>query len=86
MQMPKPRIAMKSLLQQKTYAQDWVEDFYTQTGVRQGDVPQDLAKYQARAAIIERLCGPGLKRILNMGCGSDNTAAYLPIWDTARSV
>lgn len=68
---------MKSLLRQETYAQDWVKDFYTQTGIWWGRDPQAAGEHAARMQIIERLCKPAPRRILDLGAGPGRTAAAL---------
>ena len=68
---------MKSLLHQKTYSQDWVKDFYTQGGIWWGKDPQAAGEHAARVKTIARLCGAGLKRILDLGAGPGHTAAAL---------
>lgn len=68
---------MKSLLRQETYAQDWIKDFYTQAGIWWGKDPQAKGTNEERVKTIERLCGPGLKRILDLGAGPGRTVAAL---------
>ncbi len=68
---------MRSLLKQRDYSPDWVKDFYTQTGVWWGADPQAPGTYQARVSAVERLCGAGPKRILDLGAGSGRTVAAL---------
>jgi SAM-dependent methyltransferase len=68
---------MKSLFQQSTYTIDWVKDFYTQAGIWWGRDPQAAGEHFARAGIINRLCGKGLKRILDLGAGPGQTASVL---------
>lgn len=68
---------MKSLLQQTDYSQDWVKDFYTQAGIWWGRDPQATGTHTERVQCIERLCGPGPKRILDLGSGPGRTAAAL---------
>jgi protein-L-isoaspartate O-methyltransferase len=55
---------------------DWVKEFYTRksewfspTGV--------LEHHHARAANSERLCGPGVKRTLELGAGAGGTATAM---------
>lgn len=64
-----------SLLRSGSYAADWVKGFYTQAGIWWGDDPQDQGTHTARVATVERLCGPGPHRILDLGTGSGRTAA-----------
>jgi SAM-dependent methyltransferase len=67
-----------SLLRSGNYSTDWVKDFYTQAGVWWGADPHDdPSDHKARAAIVERLCGPGKRRVLDLGAGSGFTAAAL---------
>jgi SAM-dependent methyltransferase len=68
---------MKSLLRQSDYSQDWVKDFYTQAGIWWGDDPQAAGTHEERVQLVERLCGPGLKRILDLGCGPGRTVAAM---------
>ncbi len=68
-------MARISLLKAGTYCADWVEDFYTQAGIWWGEDPQDKGTYAARVATVERLCGLGPHRILDLGSGSGYTAA-----------
>jgi SAM-dependent methyltransferase len=68
---------MNSLLRQKTYSQDWVKDFYTQAGIWWGKDPQAAGMHEERVQLIERLCGPGVKRVLDLGAGPGRTAAAL---------
>jgi SAM-dependent methyltransferase len=68
---------MKSLLTQENYSQDWVKDFYTQAAIWWGKDPQSEGTHTERVRLIERLCGPGPKRILDLGAGPGRTAAAL---------
>lgn len=68
---------MKSLLRQSDYSQDWVKDFYTQAGIWWGSDPQASGTHAERVRLVEKLCGPGPKRILDLGCGPGRTAAAL---------
>lgn len=68
---------MKSLLSQETYSQDWVKDFYTQAGIWWGEDPQAAGEHTKRVELIERLCGPGIKHILDLGAGPGRTVAAL---------
>lgn len=77
-------VNLKSLLKQETYVQDWVKDFYTQSGIWWGDDPQASGEHSACVNTIERLCKPGLKRILDLGAGPGRTAAALA--DSGHSV
>ena len=66
-----------SLLRSGDYSRGWVKDFYTQAGIWWGADPQEAGIHQARAETVERLCGPGARRILDLGAGSGHTAAAL---------
>ncbi len=68
---------MKSLLRQENYSRDWVKDFYTQAGIWWGKDPQAPGTHKERLDTIERLCGQGPKRILDLGAGPGRTAAAL---------
>jgi SAM-dependent methyltransferase len=58
-------------------SRDWVKEFYTQAGVWWGEDPQALGEHVERVKTIERLCGLGTKRILDLGAGSGRTAAAM---------
>lgn len=64
-----------SLFQRGTYSLEWVKGFYTQAGRWWGPEVNGLEKL--RAATIERLCGKGIKRILELGAGAGLTAALM---------
>lgn len=67
-----------SLLKSGNYTSDWVKDFYNQAGIWWGaDTHDDPNEYQRRVAVIERLCGKGAKRIMDLGAGSGFTASAL---------
>ena len=66
-----------SLLQRGSYSPDWVKDFYDQTAIWWGAESDDPAEDLRRAATVERLCGPGPLRILELGAGAGRTAAAL---------
>jgi len=68
---------MKSLLKQQKYSQEWVKDFYSQAGIWWGEDPQEGGTHAERVNLIEKLCGPGVKRILDLGAGPGRTAAAL---------
>ena len=65
----------KNLLQNGTYASDWIKDFYDQTAIWWGADSEIPEEDQWRAQTVERLCGPGPKRVLELGCGAGHTAA-----------
>ncbi len=66
----------KSLLKSGSYTSDWVKQFYTQAGIWWGAEPHDSAEEHIdRLHMIHRLCGVEKMRILDLGCGSGNTAA-----------
>lgn len=65
-----------SLLRRGDYSLEWVKDFYTQSDIWWGlDAGEEY--YPRRIQAIERLCGQGLKRILELGAGSGAVAAEL---------
>jgi SAM-dependent methyltransferase len=68
---------MKSLLRQDDYSLDWVKDFYTQSGIWWGEDPQAAGTHAERVHIVERVCGAGSKRILDLGAGPGRTMAAL---------
>lgn len=70
--MPAPPV---SLFQLGKYSQAWIKDFYAQAGRWWGPEVNGLEKL--RAATIERLCGKGIKRILELGAGAGLTAALM---------
>jgi len=65
----------RSLLQQGNYSPGWIRDFYDQTGLWWGPGTENPDEDRARAAAINRLCGPGPKRVLELGCGAGHSAA-----------
>ena len=65
-----------SLLRQGVYSPAWVKDFYDQTSTWWGP-NTDWASHHSRAASIERLAGPGPKRILDLGAGPGGNAAAM---------
>lgn len=55
---------------------DWTKEFYTRSRERWG--PSGiLPHHQERAAQIARLCGPGKKRVLELGAGAGGAAAAI---------
>jgi SAM-dependent methyltransferase len=64
-----------SLFRQGKYSQDWIKDFYTQSAKWWG-AEVDPAESQ-RFAAIERFCGSGAKRILELGAGAGFAAALM---------
>jgi SAM-dependent methyltransferase len=64
-----------SLLRHGQYSQAWVRDFYIQAGKWWGAEVSGLE--QLRVAAVERLCGKGTKRILELGAGAGLTAALM---------
>lgn len=66
-----------SLFQQGNYSSAWVKDFYTQAGKWWGADAGVPGLDQASVQIVERLCGPEAKRILELGAGAGDTAAAL---------
>jgi len=65
-----------SLLRRGDYSLEWVKDFYTQSDIWCG-VDAGEEYYPRRIQAIERLCGQGLKRILELGAGSGAVAAEM---------
>ena len=56
------------------YSRDWIKPFYTQSAIWWGSEPHDSAEeHTNRLKIINRLCGKGKKRILDLGCGPGGT-------------
>ncbi|MGE5139962.1 MAG: SAM-dependent methyltransferase, partial [Rudaea sp.] len=70
-------MAIKSLLKDGSYSLKWVKDFYAQTGIWWGPHIQSDKAHAARLDMIERLCGAGPLRILELGSGPGETAARL---------
>jgi SAM-dependent methyltransferase len=66
----------KSLLETRRCSLKWIKDFYTQTEIWWGPDPGE-EYYPVQVAAVERLCGVGSKRILELGAGSGGTAAAL---------
>ena len=65
----------RSLLSSGHYSSAWIRDFYDQTGIWWGSDFELSEEDLFRAAAIERLCGPGSKRVLELGCGAGHSAA-----------
>lgn len=66
-----------SLFRQGSYSKDWIKDFYTQSAIWWGSDPQGQATHEARLSTVERLCGSGKKRILDLGAGPGVSAAVM---------
>jgi SAM-dependent methyltransferase len=66
-----------SLFKSGHYSLSWVKDFYTQAGIWWGRDPQEEGVHAARVQTLQRLCGPGLKRVLDLGAGPGATSAAL---------
>ena len=69
-----------SLFDRGNYSLAWVRDFYTQAGIWWGPGVQDeedSGVHVKRAETVERSCGTGPKRILELGAGSGRTAAAM---------
>ena len=66
-----------SLFQTGKYSNDWTKDFYDRAAIWWGSDPQAEGVHAARTQTIERLCGAGAKRILELGAGPGATAATL---------
>ena len=57
---------------------DWVEDFYSRTGRWWGPAESRVGERDhRRLGTMERLCGPGPKRVLELGSSYGNTAAVM---------
>jgi len=65
-----------SLLRQGVYSLAWVKDFYDQTSTWWGP-NTDWASARSRAAALERLAGPGARRVLDLGAGPGGNAAAM---------
>ncbi len=65
----------KSLLSSGHYSSEWIRDFYDQTGIWWGPDSEIPEEDKLRGAAIERLCGPGPRRVLELGCGAGHSAA-----------
>lgn len=69
-------MADASHLSSDTDGMDWIVPFYGWRGARMG--PTGIFdRHRARAASIARLCGPGTKRVLDLGAGAGGTAAAI---------
>ena len=66
-----------SLLRFGDYSAEWARDFYTQASTWWGPDPQPPGVHKSRVRIVERLCGPRPKRILDLGAGAGYTAAAM---------
>ena len=66
-----------SLFDLGVYSSKWIKDFYTQAGEWWGADPQAPTVHKTRVEIVERLCGAGPKKILDLGTGPGATAAAL---------
>lgn len=55
----------------------WIKDFYDQAGEWWGPDPQEPGVHETRRATVERLCGAGPLRVLELGAGSGYGAATL---------
>lgn len=73
-----------SLFELGHYSLEWVKDFYDQAGIWWGPDPQERGVHETRVKTIERLCGSGPKRILELGAGPGATAAAMA--DAGHSV
>jgi len=74
----------ESLFELGHYSLEWVKDFYDQAGIWWGPDPQERGVHETRVETIERLCGSGPKRILELGAGPGATAAAMA--DAGHSV
>lgn len=66
-----------SLFDLGLYSTQWIKDFYTQAGIWWGDDPQAVGVHPSRVKTVERLCGKGSKKILELGAGTGMTAAAM---------
>ena len=66
-----------SLLRRGRYSLEWVQEFYDQTAIWWGADPQPEGVHPERVATVARLCGPGSKRVLDLGAGPGASAAAL---------
>jgi SAM-dependent methyltransferase len=66
-----------SLFDLGVYSTEWIRDFYTQAGEWWGVDPQAPGVHKTRVEVLERLCGVGHKRILELGAGTGMTAAAM---------
>ncbi|MGB8983732.1 MAG: class I SAM-dependent methyltransferase [Anaerolineales bacterium] len=64
-----------SLFELGVYSSKWIKDFYDQAGVWWGADPQEAGVHQTRLQTVERLCGQGPKKVLELGAGPGATAA-----------
>ncbi len=62
--------------QHRNGSPDWVRSFYDQTAIWWGP-NTNTASYVAKALLVERLCGPGPHRILDLGTGPGGNAAAM---------
>lgn len=68
---------LTSLLDQGMYTLAWINDFYTQAGEWWGEDPQTSGVHPKRVKTVKRLCGDGIKSILELGAGTGVSAAAL---------
>ena len=68
---------MKSQFDQNRRTQDWVQRFYTQAGIWWGTDPQAPGTHEERVQWIRQFCGPGTRRILDLGAGPGRTMAAM---------
>ena len=73
-----------SLFASGTHSPGWISDFYDQAGEWWGPDPQAPGIHDRRRQTLERLCGSGPQRVLELGAGSGYSAAALA--DAGHSV
>ncbi len=66
-----------SLFASGRHTRAWIKDFYDQAGEWWGEDPQAPGVHEARRRTLERLCGTGPLRVLELGAGSGHSAATL---------
>jgi SAM-dependent methyltransferase len=73
-----------SLFASGKHTRGWIKDFYDQAGEWWGPDPQEPGVHEARRGTLERLCGAGPLRVLELGAGSGCSAAAMA--DAGHSV
>lgn len=66
-----------SLFASGVHSRAWIAGFYDQASEWWGPDPQEPGAHARRRAVLERVCGEGPLRILELGAGSGHTAAAL---------
>ncbi|RPI31906.1 MAG: class I SAM-dependent methyltransferase [Chloroflexota bacterium] len=70
-------MTQESLFKHGRYTLGWIKDFYEQAGIWWGDDPQAEGVDEERARCVDRLCGPGPLRVLDLGAGTGTNAAAI---------